>query len=229
MTPGTRRLRKILVSFGCASLAGAAAIAVMTLPEPAVRLAGQVNAEMNRSGVTHPVTAVLLNFRGYDTLLEIAVLLLALLGVTAAAGSEKTGLRRLPSAPHAFLQSLTRLMAPLMVLTAGYLLWAGSHRPGGAFQAAAVLAAGIVLLFLAGLLPERPQSGRLLRAGMAGGFLVFLAVAAFPLAGGALLQYPVPLAGALILLIESGLTISLALILSGLFLRLPDEFEEAEE
>ncbi|WP_325019442.1 MnhB domain-containing protein [Noviherbaspirillum sp.] len=219
----------MLVSVGCASLAGAAVFAVMALPEPAVRLAGPVEANMDRSGVTHPVTAVLLNFRGYDTLLEIAVLLLALLGVAAAGGSEKIGLRRLPSAPHAFLQSLTRLMAPLMVLAAGYLLWAGSHRPGGAFQAAAVLAAGIVLLFLAGLLPERLQSDRLLRVGMVAGFLVFLAVAAFPLAGGALLQYPVPLAGALILLIESGLTISLALILSGLFLRLPDEFEEEEE
>jgi multisubunit Na+/H+ antiporter MnhB subunit len=32
---------------------------------------------MPESGVDHPVTAVLLNFRSYDTLLEIAVLLLA--------------------------------------------------------------------------------------------------------------------------------------------------------
>ena len=38
-----------------------------------------VAAHLAESGVTHPVTAVLLNYRGYDTLLEIAVLLLALL------------------------------------------------------------------------------------------------------------------------------------------------------
>lgn len=227
MTRFKRSLQKLLVLVPCAGIAAAIAHAMLTLPPPVVRLPEQVGAAMDRSGVTHPVTAVLLNFRGYDTLLEVAVLLLALIGVIAAGGEERTGMRRLPSVPHAFLQSLARLMAPLMVLAAGYLLWAGSHRPGGAFQAAAVLAAGIVLLFLAGLLSERPGAG-LLRAGIIGGFLVFLAVASFPLAGGAMLQYPVPLAGALILLIESGLTISLSLILAGLFLRLPDEFEEEE-
>ncbi|GAB3538751.1 hypothetical protein GCM10027343_05230 [Noviherbaspirillum agri] len=241
MTAGQKRIRNLLVLVPCALFAWFAVDAVLALPEPAIRLAGLVDAAMDRSGVKHPVTAVLLNFRGYDTLLEIAVLLLALLGVIAASGSDSShssdgndgsgnaGLRRLPSPAHSFLQSLTRLMAPLMVLAAGYLLWAGAHRPGGAFQAAAVLAAGIVLLYLAGLLPRPPGSGRLLRVGVIGGFLIFLAVAAFPLAGGALLQYPPQLAGALILLIECGLTISLALILSGLFLRLPDEFEEEEE
>lgn len=230
MMAGTRRVRQALVIGACAVLAGVAADAVMSFTEPLTRLAGQVHATMDRSGVTHPVTAVLLNFRGYDTLLEIAVLLLALLGVVVAGAGDGTGQRRLPSAPHAFLQALTRLVAPVMVLVAGYLLWAGAHRPGGAFQAAAVLAAGIVLLFLAGLLPERTTHRGLMRAGLIGGFLVFLAVATGPIAaGGALLQYPEHYAGALILLIETGLTLSLALILSGLFLRQSDEFEEEEE
>ena len=40
----------------------------------------QIDAAMAQSGVDHPVTAVLLNFRAWDTLLELAVLLLALLG-----------------------------------------------------------------------------------------------------------------------------------------------------
>jgi hypothetical protein len=47
------------------------------------RLAGQVLARIGESGVSNPVTAVLLNFRGYDTLLELAVLLAALLGILA--------------------------------------------------------------------------------------------------------------------------------------------------
>lgn len=228
MKPGRTLIRQALVIVACAALAGVASDAVMSLDEPTIRLPGQVHAAIDRSGVTHPVTAVLLNFRGYDTLLEIAVLLLALLGVLGA--SAGAGPRCLPSAPHSFLQSLTRLVAPLMVLAAGYLLWAGAHRPGGAFPAGAVLAAGIVLLFLAGLLPERAVHRGLLRGGVVAGFLVFLAVAVVPIAtGGALLQYPVSYAGALILLIETGLTLSLALILSGLFLRQPDEFEEEEE
>jgi hypothetical protein len=43
---------------------------------------------------------------------------------------------------------------------------------------------------------------------------------------GALLQYPPQHAGALILLIESALTISLGLILAGLFLFLSEDREE---
>ena len=107
---------------------------------------------------------------------------------------------------------------PLMIVVAVYLLWAGAFRPGGAFQAGAVLAAAGVLLHLAGLLPGWQTPRLRLRLGLAGGFALFLAVAGGLLAQGALLQYPPALAGGLILLIESGLTLSLALTLAGLFL-----------
>ena len=81
-----------------------------------------------------------------------------------------------------------------------------------------MLAAGAVLLHLAGVLPAWPSPGRLLRLGLMAGFLVFLGVAAGLLGEGALLRYRPELAGALILLIEAGLTLSLGLILAGLFL-----------
>ena len=61
-------------------------IVVLSLPAEADGLNADVMANMQDSGVTNPVTAVLLNFRGYDTLLEIAVLLLALLGGKTLAG-----------------------------------------------------------------------------------------------------------------------------------------------
>ena len=205
--------------------------AMLELPPPRVRLSGQVLAQIDASGVAHPVTAVLLNFRGYDTLLEVAVLLLALLGVLAQTASRKQ--RHMP-AGHRFapsdlqvLQWLARALVPLMVLVAGYLLWAGAHRPGGAFQAGAVLAAAGVLLNLAGLLPVWAAPARTLRAGLVSGLLIFLAVAAAVMTSapppGLLLQYPSAWAGALILLIEAGLTLSLGLILAGLFLFLTDD------
>jgi multisubunit Na+/H+ antiporter MnhB subunit len=161
------------------------------------------------------VTAVLLNFRGYDTLLEIAVLLLALMGILAIA-EQKELEPALPADP--LLQMLARIAAPLMLIVAVYLLWAGAHQPGGAFQAAAILASAAVLLHLVGLLPRWMQPGKWLRWGLVGGFLVFLGVAAVLLGEGSLLQYPPAFAGMLILLIESGLTVSLGLILAGLFL-----------
>lgn len=172
---------KALLATGvtCAALVLATALlaAMFNLPPPPVVLAEVVAANIGQSGVLHPVTAVLLNFRGYDTLLEVAVLLLALLGVLAVVDR--------PNQPHA----------------------AHLGAPGAP-----------VLQTLARLLPVWIRPGRLLRLGLVGGFLIFLAVAAALLGQGSLLQYPPPWAEALILLIEAGLSFSLGLTLAGLFL-----------
>jgi len=199
-----------------AALLGVAlAAALLDLPPHAVRLPGDVAANLAASGVAHPITAVLLNFRGYDTLLEIAVLLLALFGVLALVKPHAAT----PAVPaHPLLQTLAKLLAPLMVLVAGYLLWVGAIAPGGAFQAGAVLAAAGVLLRLAGLLPAWAAPGLLLRAGLALGLLVFVAVAVAVLGHATLLTYPPALAGGLILLIEAALTLSIGLTLAALYL-----------
>ena len=47
--------------------------------DPGPRLADIAHANVPTSGVSNPVTSVLLNFRAYDTLMELAVLLVALL------------------------------------------------------------------------------------------------------------------------------------------------------
>lgn len=197
------------------ALAAALVIALVQLPAAGVDLPAQVATYLAQSGVEHPVTAVLLNFRGYDTLLEVAVLLLALLTLLTLSGSETPAPA---AAADPLLQGLARKALPLIILCAGYLLWAGAHRPGGAFQAGAVLAAGVVLMQLAGLLPAWAGPRQLLRLGLVLGFLVFLGVAAALLGEGAILRYPPASAGGLILLIEAGLTLSLGLILAGLFL-----------
>ncbi|MGF1548167.1 MAG: MnhB domain-containing protein [Thiotrichales bacterium] len=208
-----------LVAGLCAALGIALLGAMWTLPEAPLRLADQVMQQLDASGVAHPVTAVLLNFRGYDTFLEIAVLMLALLGMLAA-GVTPLHPRSITADP--VLGTLARALAPLMVMVAGYLLWAGADRPGGAFQAGAVLAAAGVMLRLAGILPAWTLPGLGLRAALSAGFVIFLLVAAGGLAAGALLQYPPRWAGGLILLIEAGLTLSLGLILAGLFLAGPE-------
>ena len=110
-----------------------------------VRMTDQISAQLPNSGVTNPVTAVLLNFRAYDTLLELAVLLAAALGILAM-GPARPPYRT--AGP--LLKGLIRWLVPLLILTAGYLLWAGAHAPGGAFQAGALLAAAAVMLRLGG-------------------------------------------------------------------------------
>lgn len=209
----TRLAQGVLIIL-LAALAGALLLAITDLPPAPVKLAGDVAANMASSGVTHPVTAVLLNFRGYDTFLEVAVLIIALLGMLAAGlpPPPPTGSR------NAMLPTLARLAVPLMVLAAIYLLWAGAFRPGGAFQAAAVLAAAAVLLHLAELQAPWADAARAPRLAIAGGFLLFLAIAASLLLNGGLLRYPPEQAGLLIVLIESGLSISLAVNLACFFL-----------
>lgn len=208
-------MKRIAVIISALIFTAVLIMAMRDLEPAAFDLRPSVRANLAASGVDHPVTAVLLNYRGYDTLLEIAVLLLALLGILAV-GRHPQNDTVSPVDP--LLQMLARSAVPLMVLVAIYLLWAGAFRPGGAFQAGAVLAAAMVLLHLTGLMHGWRPPGARLRLGLAGGFLLFVAVAAVLLLDGGLLHYPPAQAGALILLIESGLTISLALILAGLFL-----------
>jgi multisubunit Na+/H+ antiporter MnhB subunit len=218
-------MRRLLVGSGAAVFA---VLLIGALLEPlpgGIDLRIAVASHMAASGVEHPVTAVLLNFRGYDTLLEIAVLLLAVIVILA--GGLDPAVDR-PRAANPILQSLARLATPPMIVVAVYLLWAGAFRPGGAFQAGAVLAAAAVLLHLTGLLPSWQRPALSLRWGMTAGFLIFLAVATGLLAQGALLRYPPAQAGLLILLVEAGLTVSLGLILAGLFLFLSRDLGDEE-
>lgn len=186
--------------------------ALASLSRQAEGLEPLVRRHLAQSEVAHPVTAVLLNFRGYDTLLEIAVLVLAVLGIWCLGEARAVSVAEPPSP---VLLGLTRLLLPLLVLAGGYLLWLGGHAPGGAFQAGALLAAGLVLwLFGGGGLAGR-WSGLPLRLLLALGLLVFLAAAAGPLLGGAgLLAYPPGWAKPLILLVETLLTGSIAAVLA---------------
>jgi multisubunit Na+/H+ antiporter MnhB subunit len=173
-------------------------------------LPAAIDRVLPQTGVSHPVTAVLLNLRAWDTLLELAVLLLALLG------ARQLGPRSLDLAePWPLLRAWARVLAPLLVLAAGYILWRGASAPGGAFQAGSLLAAGVVLLRLSGLLPRLRWSFAPLRLLVLGGLLVFVAVAVSTAwLGEGWLIYPDGSAKYVILLIEAMATLSIAASLS---------------
>ncbi|UHD14386.1 sodium:proton antiporter [Thiocapsa bogorovii] len=194
---------------------GGLALAVLSLPSDAPGLSAQVEAAMADTGVTHPVTAVLLDFRGYDTLLEMVVLLLALAGVWSLAEGSPIADRR----PGTMLDRLSRLYAPLMLMVAGYLLWAGSASSGGAFQAGAVLGAAGVVLTLTGWRLPVALAGWPLRLILVAGVAVFILAGLVSFFFGAVwLDYPLEWAGALILLIEATASLSIGATLAALFL-----------
>ncbi len=205
----------LLVFLLILGLTGFLAQVIVTLPMGQEGLADEVAVLQQQSGVESPVTAVLLNFRGYDTLLEVMVLLLAVIGVWS--------LTTAPFPPFTLVASpvqiaVVRLLTPLMILVAAYLVWQGSHLAGGAFQGGAVLGGAGVLLLVAELPWLRNISSRPLRLGLLLGPLVFLGVALFCLVGGEeLLNYPRAMASPLLLLIETACAISIGLTLACLF------------
>ena len=211
LPPVVRLLIALLVSVPAAGLA----YVVLSLPLVGNGLKEAVAEQLALSGVRHPVTAVLLNFRGYDTLLEMGVLLLALLGVWSLGGIPE----QRESSPGPVLDMLSRLLVPVLILVAGYLLWVGAYAPGGAFQAGSVLGAAGVLLLLAGWRLGVRFAGLPLRITLVTGLGVFVVVGVtMILVGGRLLEYPPLFAGVLILLIEAAATLSIGITLAALFL-----------
>ncbi|MBW1791878.1 MAG: hypothetical protein JRJ14_06380 [Deltaproteobacteria bacterium] len=167
------------------------------------------------SGVESPVTAVLLNFRGYDTLLEVMVLLMAVVGVWSLT---RAPFPKKPIEPGPIQLAVVRLLAPLMVLFSFYLVWQGSHLAGGAFQGGAVLGGACVLMLVSELPWLKNISSRLLRIGLLSGPLVFLGVAILCIVlQGTLLDYPQEWVGTLLLLIETACAVSIGLTLACLF------------
>ena len=173
--------------------------------------------QVPNSGVRNPVTSVLLNFRAYDTMLELGVLLLAVIGVYALrpAGREGVEMKLVESA---LLGSVRTILSPVIVVLALWLLWAGEYRAGGAFQAGSLLGAAGVLQVLCGR-PFRPGMHLLVfRAGIAIGFAVFLLLGTFTVGfEGVFLHFPLPYAKPLILVIETAAAASIGLILTALY------------
>jgi multisubunit Na+/H+ antiporter MnhB subunit len=205
-----------MITLLSAALAGTLAWAMLNAFSnlPHDMLPSAIAANLASSGVSNPVTAVLLNFRAYDTLLELAVLLTAVLGIFSL-GQATPGYQ--PAGP--VFDGLVRWLVPALILMAGYLLWVGAHAPGGAFQAGATLAAAGVVLRLAGRSGTGLPDGFALRIVMAAGVGVFLLVGlSLLLLGRPFLGYPPAWAGALILLIETAAMLSIAATLLLAFL-----------
>jgi multisubunit Na+/H+ antiporter MnhB subunit len=198
-----------LFSLAVSGALGWALLHALAVADP-VRLAEDVRAQLEYSGVSNPVTAVLLNFRAYDTLLELAVLLAAVLGIIAVGPARPV---YQPAGP--LFGTLMSWLVPLLIVTGGYLLWVGAHAPGGAFQAGALLAAAAVLLRLGGKHRAGLPGPTLQRWLLVSGVGVFIVVGLLlAVAGQTFLQYPQDWSGMLILMIESAATLAIATTLT---------------
>ncbi|MDZ7779648.1 MAG: hydrogen gas-evolving membrane-bound hydrogenase subunit E [Gemmatimonadota bacterium] len=221
--PGVRSLRLRAISVGTAAFLAAAFVGVLVgIPAREAVLAEAVNTSLPRTGLSNPVTAVLLSFRAYDTLFEVAVLVLATVTVWSL-DREHTPFHQTPG-PRGdpVLEGLTSLVVPVAGVTAVYLVWAGTHAAGGAFQGGALLAGIGVLLAASGVIRPGAFGAPVIRVLGLMGLALFIGVGVvFMPWTGSLLTYPEGWDYAITLAVEGTLALSVAVILVELFLDVP--------
>jgi len=231
------RGRGRLLAWAAAALGGAGLVVVLVSAVLAaddsggVPLTGAVDEAMGSAAVGHEITAVLLDFRAYDTLLEVAVILVAVVGAYALASAIPSGansalsaasaVAEAPTSPQPPAQTLVdflRMAAPVLLLLAAWLLFAGAYEPGGAFQGGAMLAGTAILAAGAGAAPAL-LDGFSGRATVSIGPLAFLAAGgAGALYAGHWLHMPPGLEAPATVAVEAALAVSIGAGLATLFL-----------
>jgi multicomponent Na+:H+ antiporter subunit B len=167
-----------------------------TLSALAVHYLTQVPADL---GAPNVVTGILISFRGFDTLGEVAVLFMvaASVGVLLASEPGEKPVSR-PIAgrgrqgPSELVRNGAEVVLPLIFLFGAYVIMNGHLSAGGGFQGGAVVASGVMLLMLA------YPSGRIdhgflsITESLAGVLYVSLGILGLVFAGGFLDSHILP-------------------------------------
>ncbi len=164
------------------------------LAESYVKLAPQQLATPN------VITGILLTYRAFDTLGEVAVLFMVAAGVGLVLGGgvrargSSTAADTEPVRPASELvQTGAQILFPLIMIFAAYIIMNGHISAGGGFQGGAVIASGVLLLLLA--LPDYRLNVDFLSITelLAGVLFVLVGVAGLLFAGGFLDNRVLPL------------------------------------
>ena len=198
-------------------VAAALAAVILLLPEPAPTLAPEAREGLAATGLGNPVTAVLIAYRSFDTMLEKVVLVLATAGVWSLAPDQFWGGAPAPlgrARPQGALLFLDQALVPLGVLVGIRIFWVGADEPGGAFQAGAILAAMWMIVMISRLTEPPLVSALWLRLALVAGPAVFLAAGLAGLGmAGSFFAYPAGFAKPMILFIEAFMLLTIAVTL----------------
>lgn len=131
------------------------------LPALSERYVTEVPAQL---GAPNVITGILITFRGFDTLGEVAVLFMvaASLGLLleGLGGKAAVAKAREPVRPSELVRNGAEVIMPLIFLFGAYVIVNGHISAGGGFQGGAVVASGVMLLMIA--FPRAPVSQPLL-------------------------------------------------------------------
>jgi multicomponent Na+:H+ antiporter subunit B len=125
----------------------------------------EFEAERNRNGVkdfyldktvsqlktANTVTAIVVNFRGFDTLGEVTVLFLAAtaLGSILFKKRHHIGERTVLLPASSIVSAGSKLIFPAIILLGAYVFIHGHLTPGGGFQGGTIIATGFLLMLIA--------------------------------------------------------------------------------
>lgn len=115
-----------------------------------------LNNSVPGGGGTNVVNVILVDFRGFDTLGEVVVLGLAGLGIYSmlqgftlpAPANDISGREWCGDVHPVILQTFTRLIMPLMIMVAVYILLRGHNLPGGGFIAGLIASVSLIVMHL---------------------------------------------------------------------------------
>jgi len=138
-------------------------------------------------GAANIVTAIIVTYRGLDTLGEVTVLFLtaAIIGLVLSRGNQPgRSIQRRLSSSGELLTTGSRLLVPLILLLGAYVFVNGHLTPGGGFQGGAIVASATLLLLLTD--PLRRFSHRMISVIESISGLVFISIGVLGvlLAGG---------------------------------------------
>ena len=152
------------------------------------------------TAVPNMVTAVLADYRGYDTMFETVVIFTAGIAIIGILGMGRlTDPESLDPQPETeagdrdmIVINTCRLLIPVMQLFALYVVAHGHHSPGGGFQGGVILGASFILWAIARDLPtalQRIRPRRMIFLACVGVLIYAGAGAMCMLVDGALLDY----------------------------------------
>ncbi|NOY36003.1 MAG: cation:proton antiporter [Chlorobi bacterium] len=104
----------------------------------------------DKMGVANVVTAIVVNFRGFDTLGEVTVLFLATTAMSSILykGRHQLGERAVLFSSSRIVMTGSKLLFPAIILLGAYVFIHGHLTPGGGFQGGVIIATGFLLMLL---------------------------------------------------------------------------------
>ena len=151
-----RVVRDISIASMVGVLVGSLSYALMTRPLNSISEFFLANAKTGGGG-TNVVNVILVDFRGFDTMGEIAVLGIASLGIfklltripVFKPSSDGEGRPWATERHSLLLSTVSQSLLPLAVMVSVYIFFRGHNLPGGGFIAGLITAVAIILQYIA--------------------------------------------------------------------------------